>query len=199
MKIIVLCGIKHSGKSTLGKKVAKEINALFFDIDTVIEEIESMTVRELYKTQGKDAFMQAETRATKAILAELQSKNKGQPALISTGGGICDNEAALETLQNTKPLMIFLDIPKEAAFSRIKNNALKTQSMPAYISDKNPQNEDEEKTIFYSYYEKRKEKYLSFCKKEIQVNTEKNYALSTQKNVEKILSLIAESAFLEYP
>ncbi|HQC27320.1 MAG TPA: hypothetical protein PLU31_06675, partial [Treponemataceae bacterium] len=61
------------------------------------------------------------------------------------------------------------------------------------------QNEDEEKTIFYSYYEKRKEKYLSFCKKEIQVNTEKNYVLSTQKNVEKILSLIAESAFLEYP
>ena len=55
-------------------------------------------------------------------------------------------------------------------------------------------NEDEEKNYFYSYYEKRKEKYLSFCKKEIQVNTEKNYVLSTQ-NVEKILSLIAESAF----
>ena len=207
MKKIVLCGIKHSGKSTLGKLLAQKLNALFFDIDTVIETEEGMNVRELYKTYGEQAFMEAETHATKKILDKLkevehkhdsqdahkqpeQIKNTqttqlsqtAQVAVIATGGGICDNQEALSLLQKNS-LLIFLDIPKEIAFNRIKANAKKTNSMPAYIANKNPKNEEEEREIFYSYYERRKERYENLCHAKISVDA------SVEKNIENILEL----------
>lgn len=206
MKIIVLFGIKHSGKSTLGKKISeelsKELNTIFFDIDAIIEQNEKTSVRELYLSQGKNAFIVAEKKATETILSELEKSNKNQIAIISTGGGICDNKNAIELLENQideKPLMIFLDIPQEIAFERIQFKAQQTGSMPAYISNKNPKNEDEERDIFYSYYKERTEKYKAFCEHKISLDVSNNYTKSRKKNTEKILRLIAESEYLEYP
>ena len=130
MKIIVLCGIKHSGKSTLGKS-CKRNQCAFFDIDTVIEEIESMTVRNLQNPR-KRCFYASRNKGDKGYFSQLQSKINSSYIYWRS---ICDNEAALETLQNTKPLMIF-SMFQSNLFTH-KNNALKTQSMPAYISDKN--------------------------------------------------------------
>ena len=199
MKIIVLCGIKHSGKSTLGKKTSDALNAVFFDIDAIIEKNENMSVRELYLSQGKNAFIAAEKKATETILSELEKYNKNQIAIISTGGGICDNENAIELLKNQNALFIFLDIPQEIAFERIQFKAKQTGSMPAYISNKNPKNEDEERDIFYSYFKERTEKYKAFCEHKVSLDISNNYTKSRKKNTEKILRLIAESEYLEYP
>lgn len=203
MKIIVLFGIKHSGKSTLGKKISKELskkfNTIFFDIDAIIEQNEKTSVRELYLSQGKNAFIAAEKKATETILSELEKSNKNQIAIISTGGGICDNENAIELLKNQNALFIFLDIPQEIAFERIQFKAKQTGSMPAYISNKNPKNEDEERDIFYSYFKERTEKYKAFCEHKISLDVSNNYTKSRKKNTEKILRLIAESDYLEYP
>lgn len=199
MKIIVLFGIKHSGKSTLGKKISDALNAVFFDIDAIIEQNEKTSVRELYLSQGKNAFIAAEEKATETILSELEKSNKNQIAIISTGGGICDNKNAIELLENQNALFIFLDIPQEIAFERIQFKAQQTGSMPAYISNKNPKNEDEERDIFYSYYKERTEKYKAFCEHKISLDVSNNYTKSRKKNTEKILRLIAESEYLEYP
>ena len=37
--MIILCGIKHCGKSTIGKKLSLALGEVFIDVDSVIENI----------------------------------------------------------------------------------------------------------------------------------------------------------------
>lgn len=72
---IILCGIKHCGKSTQGKRIAAALGLDFYDTDDLIFEQTGMDARTIYKSQGKEAFMQAELRACehlRDILAECQ-------------------------------------------------------------------------------------------------------------------------------
>ena len=56
MKNIFLIGMPSSGKSTLGKHLAKRINYKFVDMDEMIEKQELMTVQEIFKHKGEDYF-----------------------------------------------------------------------------------------------------------------------------------------------
>ena len=58
-----MCGIKHCGKSTQAKLLAAAIGAAIYDTDDIILQRTGMDARTLYKSQGKDAFMQAELEA----------------------------------------------------------------------------------------------------------------------------------------
>ena len=67
MKSIVLMGIKHCGKSTQGKILAKKLELPFFDTDSLIEEMNGMTCRQIYSEKGEAAFKTAEYQACKKI------------------------------------------------------------------------------------------------------------------------------------
>ena len=55
---IVLCGIKHCGKTTVGKALAAALNVPFVDTDDLIVEKDggTRTVREIFKTEGEEYF-----------------------------------------------------------------------------------------------------------------------------------------------
>ena len=97
-KSIILLGIKHSGKSTQGLLLSKELNCPWVDIDEKITELTGKTPREIYNQQGAAGFMQAEEEACSKIIDEF----KNQKIIISTGGGICDNAPALEYYPNSE-------------------------------------------------------------------------------------------------
>ena len=125
--MIILCGIKHCGKSTIGKKLAKKLNTSFVDVDKEIEKIAGKSCRDLYRQDGKEAFMKAEAKACKNIAENPLYEN----AVVATGGGICDNQEALDFLTETK--LFYVDIEEEIAFKRIQHNMEKTGSWPAWI------------------------------------------------------------------
>ena len=142
-KSIILLGIKHSGKSTQGLLLSKELNCPWIDLDDKITELTGKTPREIYTQQGAAGFMQAEENACLKVVEEF----KNQKIVISTGGGICDNAPALEILSQFGTF-IFLKTTEEVSISRIINKAEQLsngtwKNLPAYISNKNPKTENE--------------------------------------------------------
>ncbi len=88
---IILTGFMATGKTTIGKLLAKELGYAFVDTDEVIAKRADMSIPEIFKTKGEAAFRKIESQVAKEL-----SKKEG--LVISTGGGLMldpGNAAAL--------------------------------------------------------------------------------------------------------
>ena len=202
-----MCGIKHCGKSTQAKLLAAAIGAAVYDTDDIILERTGMDARTLYKSQGRDAFMQAEleacqylrdilngersqaqnARAASTAHNFLQAQNCAA-AVIATGGGICQNAPAMEILKALGSI-VYLEIDEKSAADRIIREARflpdgTIQNLPAYIADKNPDDESQARAIFHDFYIERTKKYRSLADVTVQMQG------SRQENCDKILSAL---------
>ena len=89
---VVLVGLMGSGKTTVGRLLAKRLGRPFVDSDEAIEAREGRTVREIWLTDGEPAFRELETAALRAALAA------DEPSVIAAAGGVVladRNRAAL--------------------------------------------------------------------------------------------------------
>lgn len=89
---IILIGYRGSGKTSVGRELAKLLERPFFDSDRMIFAKTGRTIREIVEAGGWPAFREAE----KAVIAELSALDQ---AVISLGGGAVmdpENVAALE-------------------------------------------------------------------------------------------------------
>lgn len=77
---IFLIGYMGCGKSTVGRKLAKELNLDFIDLDTYIESRNFKTIPQIFSECGEEGFRQFEH---KALLEVSQFEN----VIIATGGG----------------------------------------------------------------------------------------------------------------
>ena len=70
----ILMGMKNSGKTTLGRILAKKLGTSFLDLDDVIEEIfhteynlaggAHLTCRDIYRTKGKKFFQELDAMSS---------------------------------------------------------------------------------------------------------------------------------------
>lgn len=81
MKPIFLIGYMGAGKSTLGRKLADEMNLQFIDTDTFIENRFRERIRDMFLRIGEDAFRLKEHY----VIEELSGM---QDCVIATGGGL---------------------------------------------------------------------------------------------------------------
>lgn len=81
MSVIILIGYMGSGKSTLGRKIARKLNYEFLDTDSAIEEKEGMTISEIFTQKGEACFRDLEHQ----LLVSLKDREK---LIIATGGGM---------------------------------------------------------------------------------------------------------------
>ncbi|MBP5284041.1 MAG: shikimate kinase [Treponema sp.] len=184
MKSIILTGIKHCGKSTQARLVSRELNLESYDTDDVIKEITGRTPRQIYVSDGAEGFMKAEKEAC----LELEKRLDGKAAVIATGGGICNNPAALEILRRTGTI-VFIDVDEETACDRIIDEIVidveGMKNLPAYIAAKNPENLDDVRKIFHDFYTERRKVYSQLA--DVTISAEKK---SKAKNCEMIISTI---------
>lgn len=187
MSSIILLGIKHCGKSTQGKLLAKYFNCPFFDTDDEVEVLTEKSPRQIYTEQGKEAFLEAEKLACQKLTEKLSSI---EVAVIATGGGICNNPAALEVLHGLGTF-VFLNADEKTAANRIvweikydSDGSMK--NLPAYIANKNPKNVSDVRAIFHDFYEERQKIYEGLC--DIEVKME--HSASKTENMKKILSAV---------
>lgn len=80
MKRIFLIGYMGAGKTTVGRKLAKEMNFSFIDLDLYIEGRYHRSIRQLFAERGEEAFRDIEKRLLHEV-AEFED------VLVSTGGG----------------------------------------------------------------------------------------------------------------
>ena len=92
MMNLVLIGMPGCGKSTIGKKTAKEIGKTFVDLDKEIEKEAKMTIPEIFERYGESRFREIEQEVCARI-----AKEHGQ--VISCGGGIIKNAENMEKLR----------------------------------------------------------------------------------------------------
>ncbi len=107
--IIVLIGYMASGKSSIGKILAKELDYSLIDLDDFIEKKENITVTELFKTKGEIYFRKQE----EACLKELLSLEHN--TILSVGGGTpCygNNMDYILATKNAKSIYLKASLPK---------------------------------------------------------------------------------------
>lgn len=78
---ITLIGMPGSGKTTLGKKLAKKQGRTFIDLDDEFQKEYDTTPAQVISQKGEDTFRQMETQLAKKILPQ-------SGLVIATGGGI---------------------------------------------------------------------------------------------------------------
>ncbi|MCR5134945.1 MAG: shikimate dehydrogenase [Clostridiales bacterium] len=88
---IVLIGMPGSGKSSLGRDIAKACGLAFRDSDRVIAETTGRKPSAIIREDGETAFRKIES----AVLADL-AKEHGQ--VIATGGGVVEREENMRAL-----------------------------------------------------------------------------------------------------
>ena len=54
--MLFLIGFMGSGKSTVGRQLAKAIGADFYDLDEIIETAEDQTIVKIFATKGEHFF-----------------------------------------------------------------------------------------------------------------------------------------------
>ncbi|MET7259509.1 shikimate kinase [Dyadobacter fermentans] len=114
MKNVILVGMMSSGKTTLGKKLARALNYQFVDLDKLIEKDQGMEISAIFSQQGETYFREVESRILKDTSAQ-----KGI-VLASGGGTPCffDNMEVIKKMG----VSIFLDVPAEDLAKRIENH-----------------------------------------------------------------------------
>jgi shikimate kinase len=138
---IVLIGYMGSGKTSLGKKIAKIFKLDFVDTDDLIVKKEKMSISEIFALHGEEYFRETETEILKSC---LNYKN----TVIATGGGAPLREANRKILKKAGSV-IFLRTTPETTAERLKGDSgrplladsdilekskkMLAQRMPAYM------------------------------------------------------------------
>ena len=99
-KNIVLVGPMGSGKTTVGRRLAHELNQDFYDTDHEIIDKTGVTIDHIFDIEGEDGFRERESK----ILENLCQMSN---IILATGGGIVILPKNREILKNVG-LVVYL-------------------------------------------------------------------------------------------
>ena len=111
---IFIIGFMASGKSTFGKRIAKELRYQFVDTDKEIEKQEGKTIPEIFEKFGEQYFRKLEMNFLKSI------SNYDANTIFSSGGGMACNQYRLNRMLNSGKV-IYLEIDTKSVINRLKN------------------------------------------------------------------------------
>ena len=115
---VVLCGFMGSGKTTVGRKLARMLGLDFVDADIYLEEKEGKKISDIFAEQGETYFRDRET----FYIRELSQRDG---IVLSLGGGAVLRPENVAAVRETG-LLIHLDTP----FYRILKNLSYSNTRP---------------------------------------------------------------------
>lgn len=116
MENIILTGYMGSGKTTVGKKVAKLKNYTFVDTDEMIVEQQKRSIKEIFAEDGEQTFRDLETTLLRQLVDE-----KREYMVISTGGGMPLREENRKLLSKLGKV-VYLKASPATIYDRIKGD-----------------------------------------------------------------------------
>jgi shikimate kinase len=108
---VVLVGFMGSGKSSVGRELARRYEVPFVDVDVWIESATGCRIRDLFAREGEAAFREREKAALREVLSV-----KG--CVIATGGGAFVDEENRVLLRSYAPV-VYLDAAVETLLGRL--------------------------------------------------------------------------------
>jgi len=114
---IVLTGFMATGKTVVGKNIAKVLSMSFIDLDETIERDVGMTISGIFKHKGERYFRDVETKAVKCV-SLLDN------FVIATGGGVVLKKENMDELEK-KGVIICLTASPRVIFRRARKSKVR--------------------------------------------------------------------------
>ena len=108
---LVLIGMMGSGKTTIGRHVARRLGRPFVDTDHVVEVETGMGIPEIFAGRGEEGFRELETAVIERVAAVPNQ-------IIAVGGGAILRERNLEALRRSGRIVL-LDAPVTQLVGRV--------------------------------------------------------------------------------
>lgn len=111
-----LVGMPGSGKSTIGRQLARRLQLPFVDMDQRLEQQLGMEIRAFFAAHGEAAFRDHEA----ALLAQLAATTG--PMVLSTGGGVVLRPENRTALQQGFAQVFYLRAGPEEIYRRLRHD-----------------------------------------------------------------------------
>lgn len=106
--MIILVGLPGSGKSTIGRQLARRLQLPFVDSDQVVEARLGCAIRTFFEREGEDRFRDIE----EAVIDELTASH---PGVMATGGGVVLRPGNRERMRARGQVVYLSSTPEELA------------------------------------------------------------------------------------
>lgn len=127
-KLVFLTGYMGSGKSTIGSELSRQLFVPFIDLDIEIEELEKMSISEIFEKKGENFFRVKESKMIKSIIQQTND------AVIALGGGSISDAENLNAILKDG-LLIYLEASVSTISKRLKEEAAKRPLIAQFKSD----------------------------------------------------------------
>jgi shikimate kinase len=167
---IILIGVRGSGKSAVGSRLAARLKMKFVDTDDLVEERRGVPIGDIVKSKGWDYFRRLE----KSVIEEI---SKGDHLIIAPGGGAVLDADNVKVLKRNG-FVIWLKANQQTLLKRIQNDRGSSTRRPTLTGKGTLEEIEETITEREPFYEKASE---------VQIDTSK---LDVEAVVERLLAII---------
>ncbi len=101
---IALIGFMGTGKTAVGRVLAKKLGRKFIEMDGLIEQKAGKSIPEIFQQDGEIAFRELEIEVTKEVAGQ-------QNAVIACGGGVVLNQINIDRLREGGSAVYHTDSP----------------------------------------------------------------------------------------
>ncbi len=112
MKRIALIGLRGAGKSTLGSRLAKDLDVPFIELDREVEREAGTSLSEIFLLYGQAGYRRYERRCLERVV------EKNDRLVIATGGSIVSEPGTYDLLLSTCHT-VWLKAPPEEHMARV--------------------------------------------------------------------------------
>ena len=110
---VVLIGLTGSGKTTVGKRLAKQLDCTFVDTDDAVFATTGLSVREIFEQQGEPVFRDHESQVVEMIFVDIT------PKVIAAAGGVVLAEHNRDVIRNSNSYVVWLDAEPSVLAQRV--------------------------------------------------------------------------------
>lgn len=115
MKNIILVGFMGTGKTAVGKELAKKLKMKFIDMDDIIKKREGMKISDIFEQKGEPYFRDVEKEVAREV-------SKQSNLVIAAGGGAVIDKENIKNLKSNG-IMICLNASPDKILERTKRYA----------------------------------------------------------------------------
>jgi len=180
---VVLAGIKHCGKSTLGRLLARRWRIPFLDTDLELEREfarrtgKNLDCRHIYRELGEEGFRRLEAEAIEAMALA------GPVSVVALGGGVVNNPFLSVEMLRKLGIGVWIDLRPELAFPRVVRRGL-----PPFLA-----NASDPKAEFFRICREREPFFEAFAQLRFRIDAEQ----SAERNAEELALVIEHSEFVK--
>jgi shikimate kinase len=111
---VALVGLPGSGKTAVGRRLAQRLQWAFVDSDQLIEERIGCSIREFFEREGEARFREIEAQV-------IGEQGRGEPCVLSTGGGAVLREDNRQQLRDSFHV-VYLRSSPEDLYRRLRHD-----------------------------------------------------------------------------